>query len=258
MASQPARRTAGPRRRWGHSVELIPPARGPGHPAVGQQAGAGDPRGRRLNEQLAVIPGRQSGGARTASTISGAHSGWPRRRDSRHPGRPYPSVVRPRDPAAVVIVTSKFLELVRTPARRWPTLTEFTTWERPMPGFAVRSSSMRRTETPNAVMTTLASPTQGPTDQLSLWRVEMQAGQQGPRHVFDSEQVWHVLAGELDVTLGDQTARLRAGDAVVLPAKAERQISAVTAIELIACGHGSAVVSAPDEDAPRGTPPWIS
>jgi quercetin dioxygenase-like cupin family protein len=127
-----------------------------------------------------------------------------------------------------------------------------------MAGFAVRSLSMRRTETPNAVMTTLASPTQGPTDELSLWRVEMRAGQQGPRHVFDSEQVWHVVAGELDVTIGDQTARLSAGDAVVLPAKAERQISAVTAAQIIACGRGSAVVFVPGEDAPRGTPPWIS
>ena len=76
-----------------------------------------------------------------------------------------------------------------------------------MAGFALRSSSMRRTETPNAVMTTLASPTQGPTDQLSIWRVEMRAGQRGPRHVFDSEQVWHVLAGELDVTIGGQKHR---------------------------------------------------
>jgi quercetin dioxygenase-like cupin family protein len=127
-----------------------------------------------------------------------------------------------------------------------------------MAGFAVRSLSMRRTETPNAVMTTLASPTQGPTDELSLWRVEMRAGQRGPRHVFDSEQVWHVVAGELDVTIGDQTARLSAGDAAVLPAKAERQISAVTAAQIIACGRGGAVVFVPGEDAPRGTPPWIS
>ena len=127
-----------------------------------------------------------------------------------------------------------------------------------MAGFALRSSSMRRTETPNAVMTTLASPTQGPTDQLSIWRVEMRAGQRGPRHVFDSEQVWHVLAGELDVTIGGQTTRLTAGDAAVLPAKAERQISAVTAARVIVCGRGSAVVFVPGEDAPRGTPPWIS
>ena len=127
-----------------------------------------------------------------------------------------------------------------------------------MAEFAVRSLSMRRTETPNAVMTTLASPTQGPTDQLSLWRVEMRAGQRGPRHVFDSEQVWHVLAGELDVTIGDETARLSAGDAAVLPAKTQRQVSAVTATQIIVCGRGGAVASVPGEDGSRGTPPWIS
>jgi quercetin dioxygenase-like cupin family protein len=127
-----------------------------------------------------------------------------------------------------------------------------------MAGFALRPPNMRRTETPNAVMTTLASPTQGPTDQLSVWRVEMRSGQRGPRHVFDSEQVWHVLAGELDVTIGDQTARLMAGDAAVLPAKTERQISAVTATQVIVCGRGDAVACVPGEDAPRGTPPWIS
>src|ERR1700739_802879 len=107
---------------------------------------------------------------------------------------------------------------------------------------------MRRTETPNAVMTTLASPTQGPTAQLSVWRVEMRAGQQGPRHVFDSELVWHVLVGEVDGTIGDPTALPRAGDAVVLQAMAERQISAVTATQIIACGRGNAEVFVPGED----------
>ena len=127
-----------------------------------------------------------------------------------------------------------------------------------MTEFAVRSEAMRRSETPNAVMTTLASPSQGPTAHLSVWRVEMKAGQRGPRHVFDSEQVWHVLDGEVDVTIGDQTARLRAGDAVVLEAMAERQISAVTATQIIACGRGHAEVFVPGEDVARGTPPWIS
>ena len=44
----------------------------------------------------------------------------------------------------------------------------------------VRAGQARRTETPNALMTTLASPSQGPTAGLSMWRVEMRAGQQGP------------------------------------------------------------------------------
>ena len=59
----------------------------------------------------------------------------------------------------------------------------------------VRSGQARRTETPNAVMTTFASPTQGASRELSLWQVDMRAGQAGPEHVFDSEQVWHMLDG---------------------------------------------------------------
>jgi quercetin dioxygenase-like cupin family protein len=122
----------------------------------------------------------------------------------------------------------------------------------------VRAQSMRQTETPNAVMTTLASPTQGPADQLSLWRVTMEAGQQGPRHVFDGEQIWHVLTGDVDFGVGDETVHLRAGDAVVLPRGIERQITAVTATEVITCGPSATLVTVVGEDLPRGTPPWIS
>ena len=52
----------------------------------------------------------------------------------------------------------------------------------------VRAGQARRTETPNALMTTLASPSQGPTAGLSMWWVEMRAGQQGfrVRHYFAS------------------------------------------------------------------------
>lgn len=121
----------------------------------------------------------------------------------------------------------------------------------------VAARSMHRTETPNAVMTTVASPSQGPTDGLSVWKVAMPARQQGPLHVFDRQQVWHVLAGEVDVALGDETLHLAAGDAVVLPAGVERQITAVTATEIVACGRADVTVSVPGEHQPRGTPPWI-
>ena len=58
----------------------------------------------------------------------------------------------------------------------------------------IRHADSRRTETPNAVMTTLASPSQGGAGQ-AVWRVDMRPGQAGPRHVIDTEQVWTVLAG---------------------------------------------------------------
>jgi len=122
----------------------------------------------------------------------------------------------------------------------------------------VRAAEGRRTETPNATMTTLASPTLGPTADLSLWRVEMEAGAVGPLHTFDREQLWTVLDGELTITVEGATSDLAAGDTIVIPAAVERQVHARTAARLIVCGHGDAVAAVPGEDAPRGTPPWIA
>jgi quercetin dioxygenase-like cupin family protein len=122
----------------------------------------------------------------------------------------------------------------------------------------VRAGENRRTETPNATMTTLASPTLGATAGLSLWQVEMAAGAQGPRHMFDSEQLWTVLEGDLVVTVAGEAVELAPGDTLVLPAGAERQISATTAVRLLVCGHGNALVQVPGEDRPRGTPAWIA
>ena len=107
--------------------------------------------------------------------------------------------------------------------------------------------------TPNAVMTTLASPSLG-TEALSLWTVAMRAGQRGPRHAFDSEQIWHVLDGELDVS----GTRLAAGDTQVLAAGELRQVTALTDARVLVCGRGDAVVRVDGEDAPRGVPPWIA
>jgi quercetin dioxygenase-like cupin family protein len=121
----------------------------------------------------------------------------------------------------------------------------------------VRAGHARLSETPNAVMTTLASPSQGPTAWLSMWRVEMRAGQQGPPHVFDDEQIWHLLAGEAEIIAGTGQLLLRKGDTVVLPAGVERRVTARTDAEFVVCGRGDAVVLVPGEAAPRGTPPWI-
>jgi quercetin dioxygenase-like cupin family protein len=91
-----------------------------------------------------------------------------------------------------------------------------------------------------------------------MWRVEMNAGQRGPMHVFDSEQLWAAQSGTVVITLNGEYLRLGAGDAIVLPANARRQISAETDATVIVCGHGQAIASVPGEVASRGTPPWIS
>jgi hypothetical protein len=53
----------------------------------------------------------------------------------------------------------------------------------------VKRADARITSTPNATMTTLASPTLGATDGRSLWVVDMTAGATGPMHIFDTEQI---------------------------------------------------------------------
>lgn len=121
----------------------------------------------------------------------------------------------------------------------------------------VHAGQARRTATPNALMTTLASPSQGPTSRLSMWRVEMRAGQQGPPHIFDTEQIWHLIQGEAEVTAGAEHLVLTPGDTVVFPAGAERQVSARSDTQFVVCGHGDGVVQVPGEAATRGTPPWI-
>ncbi|MBJ7328499.1 MAG: hypothetical protein JHC95_01295 [Solirubrobacteraceae bacterium] len=122
----------------------------------------------------------------------------------------------------------------------------------------VRHADARSTETPNAVMTTLASPTLGPTEELSLWRVAMTAGQRGPLHVFDTEQIWTVLEGALRVQtrLGEIT--LGPGDTLAIPAAIERQVLAERDAVALVAGNGGASVFVPGEEAPRGTPPWIA
>jgi quercetin dioxygenase-like cupin family protein len=97
----------------------------------------------------------------------------------------------------------------------------------------IRSAETRRTETPNAVMTTLASPTQGRSAQ-AVWRVEMRPGQAGPLHGIDAEQVWTVLDGGASIEVGSDTASVGPGDTIVLPADIARRITADAQAGLVA------------------------
>jgi quercetin dioxygenase-like cupin family protein len=133
----------------------------------------------------------------------------------------------------------------------------------------IRSAETRRTETPNAVMTTLASPTQGESAQ-AVWRVEMRPGQPGPLHGIDAEQVWTVLAGGASIEVGADVARLHRGDTIVLPAGIARRITADTDGGLVAIVaapagmraffvKGTAADPQPeDADADKMVPAWVA
>ncbi|MET8627545.1 cupin domain-containing protein [Kitasatospora sp. NPDC004669] len=133
----------------------------------------------------------------------------------------------------------------------------------------IRSVDARRTETPNAVMTTCASPTQGSTS-LALWRVEMSADTQGPLHAMDAEQIWTFLAGSVTVDLAGESHTLGAGDSLVLPADAPRRISTADGFTALVASTSPSHAYNPDAVTPPGAcalaprddrrvlPPWVA
>jgi quercetin dioxygenase-like cupin family protein len=102
-----------------------------------------------------------------------------------------------------------------------------------------------RHETPNAVMRTLAAPSLGASD-LSVWEVAMRAGQRGPSHEVDSEQVWTILAGEMCFEVAGESITARAGDALCLPAGARRQVAAITDAHAVVASLAAPSVTTPD------------
>ena len=128
-----------------------------------------------------------------------------------------------------------------------------------MPDIKIARTDTRVTETPNASMTTLASPTQGGTTTVSLWRVSMGAGQRGPRHTFDVEQAWHLLDGTATVVVDDETVDLSVGDTVVLRADVPRQVGTGSGAEFVVTGlaGGLATPTSPDGTGEPVSPAWI-
>ncbi|WP_280252677.1 cupin domain-containing protein [Nocardia abscessus] len=120
----------------------------------------------------------------------------------------------------------------------------------------IRHSDTRRTETPSGVMTTLASPTQGGS-QLALWRVDVPADTTGPLHFIDTEQIWTVLAGRIDVAIDGTELTAAEGDTVILPPNVLRQVSTAGGFTAIVTAPAGARAGRPDSD---GTivPPWIA
>ncbi len=133
----------------------------------------------------------------------------------------------------------------------------------------IHRSEARRTETPNATMTTLGSPAQG-TTTLAMWQVEMRPHAQGPLHAMDTEQIWTLLTGSATVAHGGDTLTLSAGDTLVLPADTARRIATTEGFTAVVASTSPSHAYNPDartpedacalapRDAQRVLPPWIA
>lgn len=121
----------------------------------------------------------------------------------------------------------------------------------------VPAAERRTTATPNATMTTCCTPSQG-ASSMALWLTAMAPGAQGPWHRLDGEQVLTVLSGALTLEHDGTAVRLGPGDAAVLPADAERRLSAdpTTGVEL-ACAAPRPLRAHDGEGADRGVPDWM-
>jgi quercetin dioxygenase-like cupin family protein len=73
--------------------------------------------------------------------------------------------------------------------------------------------------TPNAVMRRY------PATTVALWRTEMAPRASGPPHAVDHEQAVVVLHGVLEVAVDGVAQMASAGDAVTIPADAQRQLT---------------------------------
>ena len=120
----------------------------------------------------------------------------------------------------------------------------------------VRSADSRRTETPAAVMTTLASPAQGGAAQ-PIWRVEAAAGVPGPVHCVDTAQVWTVVGGAVTVIVEGEGADLAAGDTVVVPADAARRFTpGPEGFTAVVTGPAGMRAYLPGAATAKQAPPW--
>ncbi|MFI8103800.1 VOC family protein [Streptomyces sp. NPDC086023] len=108
-------------------------------------------------------------------------------------------------------------------------------------------------ETPNARMTTHASPSRG-SSELSAWTVAMSAGQAGPDHSVGREQVWTVTSGALEVVSGDRRERVAAGQTLVLGPGVVRRIEASEDVTAYVVMRADGVVAVPGTEGTRPLP----
>src|SRR5262245_65765624 len=100
----------------------------------------------------------------------------------------------------------------------------------------------------------LVSPGCGATDP-AVWRVHLGPGAASPSHRLTREEVFVALAGRADATIDDETHRVAAGDALLVPAGADFRIATAgdepfSAVCCLPVG-GQGIVG---DD--RFTPPW--
>jgi len=71
------------------------------------------------------------------------------------------------------------------------------------------------------------------SEHMTFAYYDIEAGAALHAHSHPTEEVWHLIDGEADVTLGDKTMRVGAGCAVVIPGGVTHSLAAKTTCRAI-------------------------
>ncbi|MEU1417024.1 cupin domain-containing protein [Streptomyces sp. NPDC005731] len=119
----------------------------------------------------------------------------------------------------------------------------------------VRSSEAVTHEMHGARFISYATPLTG-SRELCAWRGEIPAGTRAPVHTVDREEIFHLLAGELLITLDGRTERITAGDTVIVNPGAVLGIENPTGEVAVSWVTTSIGLEAQLADGTRIVPPW--
>ncbi|MET9903603.1 cupin domain-containing protein [Streptomyces sp. NPDC006446] len=121
----------------------------------------------------------------------------------------------------------------------------------------VRSSEAVVHEIHGGRFLSYAAPRSG-SKELCAWRTEIPAGHRAPVHTVSHEEIFHLLSGELLVTLDGITERITPGDTVIITPGATVGIenpAQETAVSWVTTSIG---LRAELADGSVLTPPWAN
>lgn len=121
----------------------------------------------------------------------------------------------------------------------------------------IRSSEAVTHEIHGARFVSYATPLTG-SKELCAWRGEIPAGTKAPAHTVNREEIFHLLDGELLITLDDDTHRIAAGDTLIINPGATLSVENPTDRTAISWVTTSIGLKATLADGTVITPPWAN
>ncbi|MGJ5750498.1 mannose-6-phosphate isomerase-like protein (cupin superfamily) [Streptomyces puniciscabiei] len=121
----------------------------------------------------------------------------------------------------------------------------------------VRSSQATTHEIHGARFVSYATPLTG-SKELCAWRGEIPAGTKAPAHTVNREEIFHLLVGELLITLDGRTERIGAGDTVIVGPGTAFGVENPTDHTALSWVTTSIGLEAELADGTRITPPWAN